>query len=137
MTYNQNTPTISNAAVVPLGTAGAITVVAGVVSIDLVIDVNGYYAPQTVVNTVNGLSGAVTLAPGSNVSITPSGQTLTIANTAPASWRLTGNAGTTPGTNFLGTHRQSGARAEGQRRPGVSLGADSGSPERDRWTRYQ
>ena len=46
MTYNQNTPTISNAAVVPLGTAGAITVVAGVVSIDLVIDVNGYYAPQ-------------------------------------------------------------------------------------------
>ena len=54
-------------------------------------------------NTVNGLSGAVTLAPGSNVSITPSGQTPTIANTAPASWRLTGNAGTTPGTNFLGT----------------------------------
>jgi endosialidase-like protein len=103
MTYNANTPTLSNAAVVPLGTAGAITVVAGVVSIDLVIDVNGYYAPQTVVNTVNGLSGAVTLAAGSNVSITPAGQTLTIASTAPAGWTLTGNAGTTAGTNFLGT----------------------------------
>ncbi len=118
MTYNQNTPNLSNAAVVPLGTGGAITVVAGVVSIDLVIDVNGYYAPQTVVNTVNGLSGAVTLSAGSNVSITPSGQTLTIANTAPASWRLAGNAGTTPGTNFLGTTdnqalelKVSGARA--------------------------
>ncbi len=103
MTYNQNTPNLSNAAVVPLGTAGAITVVAGVVSIDLVIDVNGYYAPQTVVNTVNNLSGAVTLAAGSNVSITPSGQTLTIASSTPAAWSLTGNAGTTPGTNFVGT----------------------------------
>jgi hypothetical protein len=71
MTYNQNTPTLSNAAVVPLGTAGAITVVAGVVPIDLVIDVNGYYAPPTVGNGEG--------------------------------WSLTGNAGTTPGPNFLGT----------------------------------
>jgi hypothetical protein len=105
MTYNQNTPNLSNAAVVPLGTGGAITVVAAVVAIDLVIDVNGYYAPQTVVNTVNGLSGAVTLAQGSNITITPSGQTLTIASTGggASGWSLIGNAGTTPGTNFLGT----------------------------------
>lgn len=33
------------------------------------------------VTTVNGLSGAVTLAPGSNITITPSGNTLTIAST--------------------------------------------------------
>jgi hypothetical protein len=90
MTYNQNTPTLSNAAVVPLGAAGAITVVAGVVSIDLVIDVNGYYAPQTVVNTVNGLSGDVTLAPGTDVSVTPGGNTLTIGTNATSS--------STPGT---------------------------------------
>ena len=51
MTYNQNTPNLSNAAVVPLGTAGAITVVAGAVPIDLVIDVNGYYAPQSIGNS--------------------------------------------------------------------------------------
>ena len=95
--------TIANAAVVPLGAAGGITVIAGVSGTDLVIDTNGYYAPQAVVNTVNGLSGTVTLAAGSNISITPSGQTLTVANTAPAAWRLTGNAGTTPGTNFVGT----------------------------------
>jgi len=85
MTYNENTPTLSNAAVVPLGTAGGITVVAGVVSIDLVIDVNGYYAPQTLVNTVNGLSGDVTLAPGTDVSVTPGGNTLTIGTDATSS----------------------------------------------------
>ncbi len=53
----------------PLGTAGAITVVAGVVTVDLVIDVNGYHAPQTVVNTLNGLAGAVSLSPGANIAI--------------------------------------------------------------------
>src|SRR5947207_2812782 len=66
---------------------------------------NGYYAPQAVVNTVNGLSGAVTLSAGTNVSITPSGNTLTIASSggAASGWSLTGNSGTTAGTNFLGT----------------------------------
>ena len=97
--------TIANAAVVPLGVGGGVTVIAGVSGTDLIIDTNGYYAPQTVVNTVNGLSGAVALAAGANVSITPSGNTLTIAATGggPAGWSLTGNAGTTPGANFLGT----------------------------------
>ncbi len=46
MAYNQNTPAISNSSVVPLGTGGAITVVAGVTNIDLVIDTNGYYGPN-------------------------------------------------------------------------------------------
>jgi endosialidase-like protein len=80
MTYNQNTPNLSNAAVVPLGTGGAITVVAAVTNIDLVVDINGYYQPG-VVTAVNGLSGNVTLAAGSNVTITPGGQALTIAST--------------------------------------------------------
>ncbi len=43
LNYNGNTPNIANAAVVPLGTAGAITVQADATSIDLIIDVNGYY----------------------------------------------------------------------------------------------
>ena len=38
--------------------------IAGVSGTDLIIDTNGYYAPQAVVNTVNGLSGTVTLASG-------------------------------------------------------------------------
>ena len=36
------------------------------------------------VSSLNGISGAVTLVPGTNISITPSGQNITIANTAPA-----------------------------------------------------
>ncbi len=43
LNYNANTPNIANAAVVSLGTSGAITVQADAVSIDLIIDVNGYY----------------------------------------------------------------------------------------------
>ncbi len=44
MNYNANTPNLANAAVVPLGTGGAITVLADATTIDLIIDVNGYYS---------------------------------------------------------------------------------------------
>ncbi len=73
---------IDNASVVILGTGGAITVQPnqGSGSISLVVDVNGYYGGG-VVTSVNGLINDVTLAAGSNVTITPSGQTLTIAST--------------------------------------------------------
>ncbi len=47
LNYNANTPNIANAAVVPLGTGGAITVQADAANIDLIIDVNGYYANTT------------------------------------------------------------------------------------------
>jgi hypothetical protein len=43
MNYNASTPNIANAAVVPLGTGGGITVLDDAVSIDLIIDTNGYY----------------------------------------------------------------------------------------------
>jgi hypothetical protein len=76
MVYNQNTPNLSNAAVVPLGTGGAITGVAAVTTIDLVVDVNGYYRPG-VVTALNGLSGNVTLASETKgVTFTPSGQSI-------------------------------------------------------------
>ena len=39
--------TIANAAVVPLGSGGGITVVAGVSGADLILDTNGYYAPSS------------------------------------------------------------------------------------------
>ncbi|HSE63497.1 MAG TPA: hypothetical protein VLG15_07775, partial [Thermoanaerobaculia bacterium] len=95
---------IANAIIIPAGTNGAIDVQVAGFNTHLVIDINGYYAPISIVNTVNGLSGAVTLAQGTNITITPSGNTLTIASTGGGSgWSLTGNAGTTPGTNFLGT----------------------------------
>jgi len=60
--------------------------------------------------TVQGAQGTplfdnVTLAPGSNITITPSGNILTIASTASGAnnWSLTGNAGTNPLGQFLGT----------------------------------
>ena len=67
--------TVANAAVVPLGTGGAITVIAGVSGADLILDTNGDYRPG-VVTTLNGLSGNVTLASETNVTVTPFGQTL-------------------------------------------------------------
>jgi hypothetical protein len=51
----------------------------------------------------NPLYDNVTLAQGNNVTITPSGQTVTIAATGGQNWSLTGNGGTTPGTQFVGT----------------------------------
>jgi hypothetical protein len=62
-------------------------------------------ASGQVVKTLNGLQDSVTLLAGSNVTITPGSQALTIAATGSGapSWSLTGNAGTAAGINFLGT----------------------------------
>jgi hypothetical protein len=66
--------TVANAAVVPLGTGGAITVIAGVSGTDLILDTNGDYRGG-VVTALNGLSGAVTL--DSNfLSISTDGQSV-------------------------------------------------------------
>ena len=57
------------------------------------------------VSSLNTLTGALSLAAGSGISITPSSGTLTIANTGGggSGWSLTGNAGTVDGTDFIGT----------------------------------
>ncbi len=70
----------TNAAVVPAGTSGQIDVYCQFAG-RVVIDINGYYGPQSVVTSLNTKTGDVTLAAGSNVTITPSGNTLTIAAT--------------------------------------------------------
>jgi hypothetical protein len=54
-----------------------------------------------VVKSLNTLKDSVTLAAGANLTVTPSGQTLTLAS--PTDWHTTGNTGTTAGVNFLGT----------------------------------
>ncbi|MBK9063217.1 MAG: tail fiber domain-containing protein [Acidobacteria bacterium] len=112
---------IVNAAVVPISVSGGISMALGVSGGDVILDVNGYYAPTPTVTSLNTLNGDVTLAAGTNVTLTPSGNTLTIAAAGaqgpagptgpigppgppgPDGWALTGNAATTPGTNFLGT----------------------------------
>jgi hypothetical protein len=82
--WTVSTGAIANAAIVPLGSGGAVTVrLDGLGSAELIIDVNGYFAPQSVVTSLTGgastLTGDVTLAEGANITITPSGNTLTIA----------------------------------------------------------
>jgi hypothetical protein len=74
----------ANAAIVPAGTSGSINVFVNAPG-HLLIDINGYYKAVAIVNTVNSLSGAVTLAPGTGVSITPGGNTLTIGTDATSS----------------------------------------------------
>ena len=69
---------LANAAVVPAGTGGSINTYVNF-STDLIIDINGYYAGTGAVTSLNTLSGDVTLSPGSSITITPSGQMLTIS----------------------------------------------------------
>lgn len=58
-------------------------------------------APGQVVRSLNGLTDDITLAAGANLTLTPIGNTLTLsANTG---WALTGNAGTDPASQFIGT----------------------------------
>ncbi len=70
--------TVANAAVVPLSVSGGISMVLGVSGADVILDTNGYYSSMGVVNSLNTLGGDITLTPGTNVTITPSGNTLTI-----------------------------------------------------------
>jgi len=64
----------------------------------------GNIANGQVVKSLNGLNDAVTLAAGANVTLTTNGNTLTMASAGGGNdWSLVGNAGTTPGVNFLGT----------------------------------
>ena len=85
----------TNAAIVPAGTGGQIDIYCQFAG-PVVIDINGYYAAQSLVSSLNTLTGDVTLAQGSNVTITPSGNTLTIAASAGSGGVLpTGTAGQT------------------------------------------
>ncbi len=71
LNFSASTPTIANAAIVALGSGGAITAEADAVSIDLIIDVNGYYAGGVGNgNTFLGSSaGNFTMTGGDNTGI--------------------------------------------------------------------
>ncbi|HET7452146.1 MAG TPA: tail fiber domain-containing protein [Thermoanaerobaculia bacterium] len=76
----------------------------------------GNIASGQVVKTLNGLHDAVTLSAGSNVTITPSGSTLTIASTGAGGTGLTlPFSGTTSSSNpaFAVTNTGSGRAIEG------------------------
>ncbi len=75
--------TIVNAAVVPLSADGSISVVLGVSGGDVILDTNGYYTSFSDVASLNGLTGDLTLAAGSNVTITPGAGVLTVSTSVP------------------------------------------------------
>ncbi|MFI5168377.1 MAG: hypothetical protein ACHQQS_17355, partial [Thermoanaerobaculales bacterium] len=69
----------------------------------VIIEINGYYASTNLVNTLNTLTGDVTLSPGSNVDISPTGNTLTISMTGePGGTLPSGTAGQTLRSNGSG-----------------------------------
>ncbi len=85
---------IVNAAVVPLSATGGISMALGVSGGDVILDTNGYYAAVPNVASLNALTGDLTLAAGSNVTLTPSGNTLTIGSTGGVSLAGSGTAPT-------------------------------------------
>jgi predicted regulator of Ras-like GTPase activity (Roadblock/LC7/MglB family) len=80
---------VPNAVVAPLGSTGAITVVT-VSKTDLLLDVNGYYEAIVPVETINGLNGNVALQAGPGVTLSPSGQSLTISAPGAIGGTITG-----------------------------------------------
>ncbi len=81
---------VEDAAIIPAGTSGAVDVYCQYAG-RVVIDVNGYYAAQSLVSSLNTKTGDLTLAAGTNIGITPSGNTLTIAG--PTTLPPSGSAG--------------------------------------------
>jgi hypothetical protein len=92
----------TDAAIVPAGTSGDIDVYCQYAG-RVVIDINGYYASQSLVSSLNTKTGDLTLAAGSNIAITPSTNTLTIAMTGvPGGTLPAGSAGQTLYSNGSG-----------------------------------
>jgi hypothetical protein len=106
---------IVNSAVVPLSVAGGISVALGVSGGDVILDTNGYYAAVPSVTSLNTLSGDLTLTAGTNITITPSGNSLTFASTGGGSAGPTGPTGpqgptgSTGATGATGTAGATGA----------------------------
>jgi hypothetical protein len=105
--YSESAGSAASANVASSATAAGFATTAGTANGVAAGSVTGAgIAGSSVVKSLNNLQDAVTLSPGANVTITPSGNTLTIASSGGgggSNWSLTGNSGTTPGLNFLGT----------------------------------
>ncbi len=92
--------TVANAAIVPLGTGGGLTVVAGVSGTDLVLDVDGYFE-DTLVHDVGVDNTFVGLDAG-NFATTGQGNTAVGARALDAN--ITGNFNTATGQDALASN---------------------------------
>jgi len=68
LNWSSGGQTIANAAIVPAGTAGGITVKSGNASSDVIIDINGYYA-GTIVSSLLAGTGVSVSSPTGNVTV--------------------------------------------------------------------
>ena len=104
--------TIANAAVVPAGAFGGVTVIAGVSGTDLIIDINGYYAPAGVgnSNTFVGLNaGNFTMSGDFNTGF---GESALVSNTTGSFNTATGSGALLKNTTGIG-NTASGSSALG------------------------
>jgi hypothetical protein len=63
----------------------------------------GNIASGQLVKSLNGLTDAITLSAGTNVTLTSAGNNIQISANSSNAWNLSGNSGTSAGTNYLGT----------------------------------
>jgi hypothetical protein len=68
----------ASAGVVALGADGLLIAVTDAGTVHLIADVNGYYAPEPAVRSLNALEGDVVLRAGKDLAITAEGSTVTI-----------------------------------------------------------
>jgi hypothetical protein len=101
--------TVANAAIVPAGTAGGITVAAGVSGTDLILDINGYYGdtPNTTSNQfklfTNSTNPAMTLQNSSGSCSLYCGLLVTVSSGAAVSGVGIGGSTGLLGTSFSGS----------------------------------
>jgi hypothetical protein len=83
-------------------------------------------ANSQVVRSLNGMRDDLSIIAGPNITLTPGAGTLTLGSSA---WSLAGNAGTTPGANFLGASDNAQVRLHAtggflvdNTTPGISFG---------------
>src|ERR1700684_922783 len=74
---------------------------------------------SSVVDSINGLDGAVTLAAGSDITLTPSGQTITIAASS---------GGSSPSIQMIQAATPSSDQVDYTVTPGWDLGSAEGTP---------
>jgi hypothetical protein len=96
--YASNSAVAATADSVALGSVNSSSILDGTITAENI-------GTGQVVKSLNGLRDAVTLAAGANISLATNGSTLTVAGLAGTGggWGLSGNAGTTTGSNYVGT----------------------------------